>query len=81
MFCRDGRSCRCSGGTAQQDTRFVVACVGESPASPLYVFDGGVVGFDFRGGRTGDDKDFDFFPPPADRAPEPVRFRLRGTFD
>jgi hypothetical protein len=77
----DGCSCRCSGGTAQQDTRFIVACVGESPACPFYVLDRGVIGFHFRRCRTGDNEDFDLFPPPGDRAPEPVDFGLRGLFD
>jgi hypothetical protein len=45
------------------------------------VLDRGVVGFHFRCCRAGDNEDFNLFPPPADRAPEPVRFRLRGTFD
>jgi hypothetical protein len=38
-----------------------------------------VFGFHFRRCRTGDNEDFDLFPPPADRAPEPVRFGLRGS--
>ena len=80
MFYRGECSCCCSGGTAQQDTRFVVACVGESPARPFDVLDRGVVGFHFRRCRAGDNEDFDLFPPPADRAPEPVGFRLRGPF-
>lgn len=41
----------------------------------------GVVSFHFRGCRTGDNEDFDLFPPPADGAPETVRLRLRGSLD
>jgi hypothetical protein len=45
------------------------------------VFNGGVVRFDFRCGCAGDDEDFDFVPPAADPAPEPVRLGLRGDAD
>lgn len=81
MFCRDGRSCHCSGGTAQQDTCVVVVGIGEPPACPFDVLDRRVVGFDFRCCCSGDDEDFDFFPPTADGAAEPVRLGLRGLFD
>jgi hypothetical protein len=56
-------------------------CVGKSPACPFDVFDRGVVVFHFRCCRVGDDEDLNLFPQAADRAPEPVRFRLRSTFD
>jgi hypothetical protein len=46
------------GGTAQQDTRFVVAGVGESPASSLFVPDRSDVGFHFRRCRARDNEDF-----------------------
>jgi hypothetical protein len=45
------------------------------------VLDRGVVGFHFRCCRAGDNEDFDLFPPPADRAPEPAGFRLSRSLD
>ncbi len=48
MFCREGCSCRCSGGTAQQVRRFVVPGVGESPAGPFDVLDCAVIVFHCR---------------------------------
>nr|WP_236557556.1 hypothetical protein [Arthrobacter sp. 9AX] len=61
--------------------RVLVACVGESPACPFYALDRGVVGFYFGRCRARNDEDFDFFPPPANGVPEPVRFRLGGFLD
>lgn len=69
------------GGTAKQDTRYMVLCVAVASGGPFDLLDGGVVRFDLGCGAARDDEDFGLLGPAAVGAPEPVRLGLGGPFD
>ena len=69
---------RCSSGAPEHNTVRVVGAVDEATAGPFDVFDTGVVRFDFARGGSGDDENFNLFPPPANGAVEPGLFGLLG---
>lgn len=69
---------RCSGGAPEHNACCVVGAIDESTTGAFDVFDAGVVGFYFSSGGTGDDENFNLFPPPAHGPPQPGCFGLIG---